>query len=305
MPSKQLTQFPLEEEYQKSTGITPEDIAALRRWLNTQPHLPSKYITDLDLILTFHSCDCSTGVTKQVLDLHYTLRTLFTTFFKDRKFDARVRKTLDTVLLTPLQMRTKEGYAIFYTRFLDTDSKNFFLGDTMRTVLMILDLWQYKEGTWPGFILLVDFNNMTLGHLARMDMQNIQQFLYYMQEAMIVKLKGFHFMNAPSFMDKFLMLMKPFTKKQLMDMLGVYEPGNKALESVIPLEALPSETSGKSNQSYQECKEDVLAMLQAGEAYLKNESLKRVTESLRPGKPKNISDIFSGVEGSFKKLDID
>lgn len=34
----------LEEEYKK-TGIKPADIAALRKWLKTQPHLPEKYIS--------------------------------------------------------------------------------------------------------------------------------------------------------------------------------------------------------------------------------------------------------------------
>ena len=34
----------LEEEYKK-TGIRPADVAALRDWLKTQPHLPEKYIT--------------------------------------------------------------------------------------------------------------------------------------------------------------------------------------------------------------------------------------------------------------------
>lgn len=39
--------------------------------------------------------------------------------------------------------------------------------------------------------------------------------------------------------------------------------------------------------------------------YFVNENKKRVNELLRPGKPKALTDILGGVEGSFKKLDID
>lgn len=37
--------FPLKKEYEKKTGITPQDVQYLREWLKTQPHLPSEHIT--------------------------------------------------------------------------------------------------------------------------------------------------------------------------------------------------------------------------------------------------------------------
>lgn len=46
---------------------------------------------------------------------------------------------------------------------------------------MIIDLWQFEEGTWPGFVLIFDLDGLKLGHLARLDVQTIQQFLYYLQ----------------------------------------------------------------------------------------------------------------------------
>lgn len=51
--------------------------------------------------------------------------------------------------------------------------------------------------------------------------------------------------------------------------------------------------------------DEIIEKLIANKNFFVDENKRRVTESLRPGKPKTITDIFGGIEGSFKKLDID
>lgn len=68
-----------------------------------------------------------------------------------------------------------------------------------------------------------------------------------------MKLKGVHFVNAPSFIDKFLFIMKPFMKKAMMDMLHIHTTGSNTLEKFIPIQALPKE-SGGAYKTYQEIK---------------------------------------------------
>ncbi|XP_059046916.1 alpha-tocopherol transfer protein-like [Achroia grisella] len=297
-------QYPLEEEYKKSTGVTPADISSLRQWLLTQPHLPAEHITDLDLILAYHCCERSSEVAKQVLDLNLTLRTLFVNFYKDRLMNDKIEAIHHTALLLPLEIKTRENYSVIYSRLLDYDPKHFVFADCVRTILMVVDLWQYKTGTWPGFVILIDLDRITLGHLARLDLQTIQQFLYFLQEAMLMKVKGLHFLNAPSFMDKLMMMIKPFMKKDLLDVLHIHQIGSKSLEQFVSTAGLPKEAGGKY-KTFNECRDDVIAALKANVDYFVAENKKRVVEARRPGKPKTISDIFGGVEGSFKKLEID
>ncbi|XP_046964073.1 clavesin-1-like [Vanessa cardui] len=302
MPGK-LEQQSLEVEYKK-TGINPSDIAALRRWLKTQPHLPEKYITDLDLILTYFCCYQSSEVSKQVLDLHFTLKTLFTNLFHNRVVDERLLKTLNVVLVMPLQMRSYNNHYIVYHRLIDYDTKNFVFSDIIRAVLMLMDLRQYEDGTWPGFIILIDLSGVSLSHITKLDLQTVQQLLYYLQEAMLVKLKGLHFMNAPSYVDKLLMVIKPFLKKELMNQLCIHQVGSNTIEKFMPIEALPKDAGGQY-KTFEEAKKYTIEKVLANKDFFVNENKKRVVESLRPGKPKTITDIFGGVEGSFKKLEID
>lgn len=62
---------------------------------------------------------------------------------------------------------------------------------------------------------------------------------------MLVKLKGVHFINAPSFMDKVMMLLKPFMKKALMDIIHIHETDSPELYKYIPKKAFPNELGGE------------------------------------------------------------
>lgn len=298
------TPYPLEKEYNKKTQITPEDIKKLRSWVNTQPHLPRELITDMELILAYHSCSRSAEVSKQVLDLNYTLKTLFTNFFKNRIVEPKILKTLSCYVLTLLDTRAHDGSAVIFARLLNYDPKNFIFADAIRACLMVVDLCQYEQGTWPGFSIIIDLDKVTLSHLVRVDVQSVQQLLYYLQEAMWVKITGLHFLNAPSFMDKVMMLIRPFMKKELMNVLDIHQIGSKTIEKYLPIDALPKEAGGNS-RGFQETSDYWIEKIKNSDHFFAEENKKRVTESLRPGKPKTISDIFGSVEGSFKKLEID
>lgn len=60
-----------------------------------------------------------------------------------------------------------------------------------------------------------------------------------------MRLKGLHFLNTVSFMDKILALMKPFMKKELMDVLYLHSSVD-TFTKFVPLELLPNECGGKA-----------------------------------------------------------
>ncbi|XP_026747139.1 clavesin-2-like [Trichoplusia ni] len=288
----------VDKEYEKLPTVKREDVKSLMSWLSTQPHLPYEYITELDVILAYSSCACNMDVTKKVIDVNYTLKTLFP-FYRDRKMDEYLDLAFQTWLIFPLPTLTKKGYRPIYCELFDADPNKFVYEDVIKAFLMVMDLWQYEEGTVPGVALIVNLDRVSLGHISRVNLTVAQQFFYFLQEGMFVSLKEFHFTNAPTFIDKLLAMLKPFMKDELLDILKVHQTDSNTLEEFICIEDITN------NKNKTALKDDICNKLKVNQAFFDQEALKRVDESKRPGGAKNLSTFFPGLEESFKKLEID
>ncbi|XP_026827812.1 alpha-tocopherol transfer protein-like isoform X2 [Ooceraea biroi] len=265
MSSIKLMSF--EEELQKNPELKEADIQTLREWCEKQPHLPK--ISDSELALFLHSNYYRLEPTKNTIDTFFTVRSHVPEFFcnRDPVKNKELQKACQTVTNQILEGTTREGYKIIYGRLLDSEPSHFVYNDCMKLLNMVIDLWLYTEDGLP------------------------------------VRLKGFHFMNASPVLDVILNMMRPFMKKQLLDMLHMHSTSD-SLEKFVPLEVLPNEADGQAGP-LQELHNKQVKKLEDSVAWFEDdEANHRVNESLRPGKAKTATDLF-GVEGSFKKLEID
>ena len=120
----------------------------------------------------------------------------------------------------PLQQRTREGYSVLFGKLLDTDASKYNFNDHIRDICMCIDVAQYEIGTTPGQIVVFDTVGATLGHIARLDLAGQKKFLMYIQDGLPIRLKGVHIMNSNSIMEVALNMIKPFMKKELMDIVS-------------------------------------------------------------------------------------
>lgn len=123
------------------------------------------------------------------------------------------------------------------------------------------------------------------------------------QEALPIRLKAIHFINTVSFMDKVLAMMKPFTKKELMNMLQLHPTMDTFLDKCVPKSAMPEEYGGSGGKA-DALRVELYKNLQANAGFFEEEAKKRMNEKLRQGKPHGNGDIF-GLDGSFKQLSFD
>lgn len=98
--------------------------------------------------------------------------------------------------------------------------------------------------------------------------------------------------------------MRPFIKKELMDIFHFHVTLDTFVEKFAPKSAMPIEYGGSAGNE-KTIRDQVYEQVQANAAYFEEEeSTKRVNEKLRQGKPHGEGDIF-GIDGTFKQLSFD
>ncbi|KAM0734182.1 Alpha-tocopherol transfer protein-like [Formica fusca] len=293
-----------DEEKKKNPELKDSDIQILKDWCAKQPHLPK--ILDSEYVLFLHSNYYRIEAAKNTIEAYYTSRTHLVEFFSDRDplGTKQLREAFRVTAQITLSMPTKEGYKLVYARLIDYEPSHFVYNDAIKYFCMVMDMWLYTEGTAKGHIIVVDMEGVTLAHAGRLSPIGIKKYLYYLQEAIPIRLMGLHFVNTNAVMDIILAMMKPFMKKELMDVLHIH-PTKDTLAKFIPLEAFPCDISlgGKAKPLKEQHEEQLKKLEDYREWFLKDEATGRVNEALRVGESKTM-DLF-GVEGSFKKLDID
>uniref|UniRef100_A0A6P7G5V2 Alpha-tocopherol transfer protein-like n=1 Tax=Diabrotica virgifera virgifera TaxID=50390 RepID=A0A6P7G5V2_DIAVI len=271
-----MKEIPVEEIYKKDDKLKKEDVLALMEWIEKQPHLPK--ISELETALFLHSCYYSNEAAKYTIDTYFTVKTLCPDIFgsKDIKNDRLLQRAMKTVFVGPIRNSPKSNDILLFGKLMDCNPDNYAFAPQLNLFDLTTIIHYLEYGPADGCHIVIDMKGVVFAHFLKLNPVVMKKFLYYLQEGMPIRLKTFHFINIVSFMDKILALMKPFMKKELID--AVY----KFIYFV---------------EKYR-CKimdnPDVIA-------HLTNQV---VDESKRQGKPKNAGDLF-GVEGSFKKLEVD
>ncbi|KRT78509.1 CRAL-TRIO domain containing protein [Oryctes borbonicus] len=155
-----------------------------------------------------------------------------------------------------------------------------------------------------GMVVFQDMTGLTMSHMAQMNPVITKKHVAYFQEAHPSRSKQIHFFNIPSFFDTLLGIIKPLIKEKFQQ--RIYAHNTSRVEDMykyIPKSILPMEYGGEAGP-IQELIDYWKNKVESYADWFKDDSQYIANESKRVGKAK-IANNFFGIEGSFRKLDID
>lgn len=96
----------------------------------------------------------------------------------------------------------------------------FILMDVCRDLIFSLffssDVMLNKNGPSKGLIIVFDQQHMGMRHLMRPTVDGLMAYFKFLQEALPIKLERMFIMNAVSYFDMVLRLIKPFMKSEIL-----------------------------------------------------------------------------------------
>ncbi|KAG5886262.1 hypothetical protein JTB14_020825 [Gonioctena quinquepunctata] len=284
------------EVNQKKKVNLREDVNTMKKWAATQPHLPEipndLMITNFLLMNKF-----SIENVKQKIDMYYTMRRLFPEFFEDKHpLNSAMIENMDRVAYLPMPKATKYGYRVIVFHLSD-DYPEFNVYKFFGQFFNLMEV-RLQEDYRNGDIIIYDFENLTLGHLAQSTPTLIKNYSTILEKVFNSNIKQLHCLNYPLFAETFIKMSKRLLNPKLANRFHFH----RAIETIadfVPLEILPKDYGGH-DISLKEINEIWKRKFADYKDRFNTLDKLRVNEALRP--IPLVNDEILGYYGNFKKV---
>ncbi|EFA05400.2 hypothetical protein TcasGA2_TC015572 [Tribolium castaneum] len=242
----------------------------LNNWLSTQPHLPR--INSVQVNLFLQCCDGNEERAKNLIDSYFTVRTLDVT-------KSPLKESLDVALITFLSEKTPTGEGIILVKLLDPNLDNFNFAAMVKYFDMVCTLHLNQAQVSGEYLMILDLEGLTVNHLSKLVETSLKKFLWYVQEAIPLKIKGIHCLHVDSLIDDIMALIKPLIKSE--NVFKLYFPSS--------VQGLIKDLSAEYGGLHDEIKKK----LRDNFWFFETEQMQRVDETKRLGPPKITIDAFN------------
>jgi len=284
-----------------------EDLQALKAWISQSPHLATIRQDDMWLSMFLRGCKFSLERTKEKLDFHFTVRGNLPSWFSD--WDPRLPELAAYIkagVYLPLPGYDRHGRRVVIMRNSKADPNTMKpeTGFKVSTMIMTRALEGDVQAQVKGIVLLQDMEGLTASHAVLMTPTLAKTAMTVWMNAYPSRPKALHFINMPSIIEGLFKLFESFQKEKLRERNKVHPKGDlSGMIADLGKEILPEEYGG-TNGTVEELKQYWIREMESSRDWLMKQATFKTDESKRPGKPKLHADIF-GIEGSFRKLEID
>ncbi|XP_064640343.1 alpha-tocopherol transfer protein-like [Lineus longissimus] len=299
------TQKKAKDELKEDPKERASKIQNVRDWIKKHPYITSR--TDDAFILRFlRSCKSSVFDTQNRIKQFCINRTTSEgapEWFKQDVDDQKIIDILSkpTQILLPKPKGKKDGpvYILSLSKNMDPYID---INDTMRALYMTVDTMVMDENVQVhGMYYIQDMKGAGMDMMKIWNQENIKKSMKVWKDVYPTRMKQFHYVNMPRFLNAIMEIIKPFMGKKLSDRMKIHH-SEKEFAKKIPKECLPNEyggTAGTIEEIYAPFREKVLNNRQ------EYELLKQCwADEEKMPKEVPAGDAW-GMVGSFRKIETD
>jgi len=310
MPFRELSpelQKKAEEELNEVPARIPADLKHIRDWLEKQNHLSAR-TDDQTLIGFLRGCKYSLQQTKDKIENYYSVRSMIPEFFENRDpFLPEIQEVLRSNIIIPLPKTLDEaGPRILLYTHKPANPEAMSFSNILKVYFMTMDILMAEDDNCmvAGFMKIADFKGFPLHHLKQVTPTLLHKFALCSAGVYPIRNKGVHNLNVPGVFEKLYEIGKRFVSEKIAKRVFLYteETATNVYKS-IPKSVLPKEYGGDGD-SINELGAAWKKKVESYREWFLEDAKYGSNEKLRTGKPKTSTATF-GVEGSFRKLDID
>lgn len=281
-----------------------ESLDILEKWLQKQPHLAegSKYLSPANLERAFITAKGSVEETKRRLERMFTSRGMMPELCLNRTVE-EFKDEWEVVNYVPLpKICPSDRSRVMVTQFLTEKLEKFSILAYFRLCFMVGE-YRLNFDYTPAERFIIDFKNIHIGLLIKINPVVVKKAEVLCTEGIGTKIKGIHILNAPTFVDKIIHLLKQALREKLANRIHVHST-YEDLHKYIPKEILPKDYGG-DEESCSKLSEKWKKLLRQEEARKIIQDTEKLVSDETKRHESKFNEEYMGMPGSFRRLAVD
>uniref|UniRef100_A0A8D8QV54 Retinal-binding protein n=1 Tax=Cacopsylla melanoneura TaxID=428564 RepID=A0A8D8QV54_9HEMI len=241
---------------------------------------------------------------KQKLDDRSSVRHDIASFFTDRDVTSLdFENSCRTTNMCMCPQLTREGCRLTFLEYYPDGAPLYTALADLKRLYMLNDLWIRKGRLYTGEDVVLDMKHYSDKHRDKLGLQTLLQWINTLK-MMPTRLNRFIIINAAGFIETLFKLVRPFLSEKLQSRFFIYSRGSEALLDHFTPDQLPKDMGGTCEYTIKEISDYWTDELKSNAAWISNDANFLSNEAKRVG-PRKSGDSTFGVEGTFRKINID
>ncbi|XP_047350648.1 clavesin-2-like [Vespa velutina] len=297
------TQKMAKDELREDDKMREQSLEQFRQWILKHPSIKTCRMDPIFLLRFLRTKKFSLPMAQKMLERYLTVRQLYPEWFQNLDIDdPEIEAIIDNGYIIPLLERDAQGRKILFISPERFNPYKYTLAQMVRVHSIIFEaLLDDEENQVRGYNYIIDESGLTMGHLSVWSFTDIRNMLYCAENSLPVRHKETHFINIPTYASKIIEFAMSCLKDKFRNRIVIHK-SIEELKEILDPKILPKEYGGEVPLT--EMIDTIKKILKEKKEQIK--ALDKMHIEISPNEYQGAyDDEFSGIFGSFRKLEVD